>query len=697
MAANRIPDEIISEILSPALRVSDTTFSTLNSVAGASPFLTFSESSSAYLEVSKSWLRVGTPLLYNVVSIRSTAQAQALAATFTTNPDLGQFIKKLRVEGGYGTFMLTIIQAAPKITDIYLTLLLEKSDNASGLCQALPLLNPVRLILDGHGLFRPSTSAKELYQTLEDCIIHWGKLTRVEAQLNMAHDFSKVLSLILHLDTLVIWLKDYPSWHWLPGYVREISENPNLKRVILSLEPQRSYDSIKSQQLLYDEYKGNPRMTALLNLPDERPSFGNPHLECTEMDISHSSFAYPARLAADATHEEAIWSRVLFFTSRDDVPELNPEGGHSFGFGYHDRPPSRVDPLLVCKMFARLGLPHLYTIVVIASAARARSLVSQLERHPELALHIRALCLDLYDVNDVFDQLVLHMPALVELQAKYRGWGSKISWKAFKDLAETSGAHLRFLRGLQVKGSIEVVSPAALFLFSQIVSLDWDPDVKFDITQELIPRATFNTLTKLTVDKFDGSFFDVLACMELPFLETIFFNSLDSVCDGAAFFQRHGSKLRELKLSERQLNAPNVEIWRNCPMLATLRIFCDHEHFVRDSCLTTSAILPRLEEIFFEILNEYEKLTTKEQIPHFNRLINALRTTNSFPALREVYHPLCKWPTTEHGKDTWSKWAEKLLTRDVHLVGPDGVRWRPRMQPPKQPRRGRNVGLSKSK
>ncbi|KAF7365463.1 F-box domain-containing protein [Mycena venus] len=91
-----IPDEILSEILSPALRVSDAAFAaTFETV---SPFLSTSESSSAFLLVSKSFLRVATPLLYNVVVLRSKAQAQALAGVLTSNPALGKFIRKLRLE-----------------------------------------------------------------------------------------------------------------------------------------------------------------------------------------------------------------------------------------------------------------------------------------------------------------------------------------------------------------------------------------------------------------------------------------------------------------------------------------------------------------------------------------------------------------------------------------------------------------------
>src|ERR1700761_8680417 len=97
MSDNSLPDEIISEILSPALKVADDVFSDTSRV---SPFSNYSESTSAYLLVCKSWLRVATPLLYHVVVLRSTAQAKALAGALSMNNALGQFIKKLRVEGG---------------------------------------------------------------------------------------------------------------------------------------------------------------------------------------------------------------------------------------------------------------------------------------------------------------------------------------------------------------------------------------------------------------------------------------------------------------------------------------------------------------------------------------------------------------------------------------------------------------------
>jgi hypothetical protein len=116
-----LPDEIISEILSPALHVSD---DLLCDTSPASSFATYGKSTSTFLFVCKDWLRVSTPLLYNVVVLHSKAQPKALDTTLKKNPDLGRYIKKLCVEGGFGPSMRGILKNAPNITEISISLLL---------------------------------------------------------------------------------------------------------------------------------------------------------------------------------------------------------------------------------------------------------------------------------------------------------------------------------------------------------------------------------------------------------------------------------------------------------------------------------------------------------------------------------------------------------------------------------------------
>jgi hypothetical protein len=77
--AEKIPDEIVSEILALHLKVPDDLFSQASSI---SLFVSLSQSSSDVLLVCRAcraWLRCGTPFLYRTVILRSKAQAQALA------------------------------------------------------------------------------------------------------------------------------------------------------------------------------------------------------------------------------------------------------------------------------------------------------------------------------------------------------------------------------------------------------------------------------------------------------------------------------------------------------------------------------------------------------------------------------------------------------------------------------------------
>jgi hypothetical protein len=157
-----------SEILSPALTVSDEAFS---DTTQNSPFASYSESSSAFLLVSKAWLRVATPLLYHVVVLRSKAQAAALDVALRENPQLGRFIKKLRVEGGYGGAMLKIIQRAPNVTDLVLSINIWSADNVSGLTRGLPLMNPTRVVLFDtpyHGT--RNKNSQIILETVKQCI-----------------------------------------------------------------------------------------------------------------------------------------------------------------------------------------------------------------------------------------------------------------------------------------------------------------------------------------------------------------------------------------------------------------------------------------------------------------------------------------------------------------------------------------------
>ncbi|KAK7048814.1 F-box domain-containing protein [Favolaschia claudopus] len=156
MSSVSLPDEIISEILAPTLKISDDVFSDTSDI---SPFATYSGDSPTQ---------------------RRPLHAKALSVALSGNKELGQFIKKLRlVEGGYGPLMYTILQYAPNITDILLSLQLYSADDTTGLCNGLKLISPIRLILWNGQLeynFRDNKMISQLVNTICQCIPQWNRL-----------------------------------------------------------------------------------------------------------------------------------------------------------------------------------------------------------------------------------------------------------------------------------------------------------------------------------------------------------------------------------------------------------------------------------------------------------------------------------------------------------------------------------------
>ncbi|TDL27927.1 hypothetical protein BD410DRAFT_835195 [Rickenella mellea] len=176
---HNLPDEILKEILAPPLRISENDFR-FSGGTDVSPFGRTFRNSTRVLLVSKQWMRVATPLLYEGVIIRSTAQAQALALAVKCNKVLGTFIKRLRMEGGFGMDTARFIAAAPNIRELVVSLNLREGDKAGGLCDASPKMNPRRLIINPGEPGPLSTKAIHLRNVLTACIRNWPHLETLE-------------------------------------------------------------------------------------------------------------------------------------------------------------------------------------------------------------------------------------------------------------------------------------------------------------------------------------------------------------------------------------------------------------------------------------------------------------------------------------------------------------------------------------
>ncbi|TDL29937.1 hypothetical protein BD410DRAFT_47127 [Rickenella mellea] len=175
---NSFPEEVLKEIFTSALLIPDEKFSFAKT--GLSPFGQNLASTASVLLVCKRWLRVATPLLYEDVVLRSTAQAQALADSLTANPRFALYVKRLRMEGGFGTSLSIILSKCPHIVELFITLDIFGDDSIDGLHAALMLAKPHRVILSKHTRAKNGKVLK-LMNEIISCVKHkWHSLETFE-------------------------------------------------------------------------------------------------------------------------------------------------------------------------------------------------------------------------------------------------------------------------------------------------------------------------------------------------------------------------------------------------------------------------------------------------------------------------------------------------------------------------------------
>ncbi|KAJ6567103.1 hypothetical protein B0H19DRAFT_1139456 [Mycena capillaripes] len=681
MSEHSLPDEIISEILSPALKVSDEVFSDTSEV---SPFASYSESTSAYLLVCKSWLRVATPLLYNVVILRSKAQAKALGLALSGNKQLGQFIKKLRVEGGYGPPMHIILRSSPNITDLFISFEIYSSDNTGGLCKGLPLINPTRLILRDFGYKRlENKMLTQLIDAVVESMLKWDRLCVFDCPYNgsiRASPFIPPLVKSKRLHTLIIPQASGLSWAY-----SEFKQCPlqiiRIKRPIWHWE-QRYIP------------KADPALLALLEFSEQSPpgknSAQDPTSELPSIAPSLNPSFIPLAGAAEEVYD-AIWARILYFAM--SVPELANGVAHR-------KIPRRLPLLLVSKKFNRLGLPHYYTYTTLKNSSAMSQIASILSKNPSIGPCIRGLSPRFGDSDDGWDSaesnsdieddvsegdsmltILSQTSGLVRLGAATSLWGDSyqienaISWGAFETMSRCSGSTLREL-SVRIKTSQKKVSATVFEDLTALRTLDWVCQTSFTSTDS--PSDGLPSLEKLCISSASDSFFTALSLMKLESLRHVVL--LTDTAAPEKFLKAHGHKLIELKLPYTILKTSNVEIFEVCLNLTSISLSIGYDTSLRtdDFKFDSPQGVPSLVKI---ILDTPFWSSNNKRIAAWNQFFLNFEPVR-FPNLREMEVKCCVWPTSERDitKSCWVRWAEILLKRNISLTDKAGKKWRPRLK-----------------
>ncbi|KAJ7503396.1 hypothetical protein B0H11DRAFT_582819 [Mycena galericulata] len=650
-----LPDEIISEILSPALKVSDELFSDTSDV---SPFAKYTLSTSAYLLVCKDWLRVATPLLYNVVVLRSKSQANALEKVLLQNQEFGRFIKKLRVEGGFGIALHTILKSAPNITDVSLSLAIWSSDSTSGLCKGLSLINPQRVILLDPYARKPLKNQQlaTLSKTVRSCIRTWdnmkifgfpyGSKTMydpiwTQRALNLVEALSQS-----HVQTVLL----SSTFNGIPSFIEPLCKIGSLK--VLQFH---SVDPYTMSRLNSD-----PQIKALARYPTSEPTREQtlPPFVVPDIAPSLNPTFKPMQFASEEV-QETIWKRVLFFAMYVEEfrsPSFSPLPTESH--------PSRLPILRVSRYFNRLGLPYLYDCPNLTYVSM-RSIQTQLEAHPDLGAYIRFLFVpdSIPDVNML--EIVALAPNLERLLPRVAHRPQYIFIDVLNLLARTAGSSLQEISG-GINPRSAIVSPSILAQFTALRVLDLRSNHPLKVEPDS-KSYSLKMLHTLRIDGYDTSFFEVFAGMRLESLHTVslsFYMDTVQITVVRKFLRAHGDRILHLTVGEVDA-AVDFSPFDLCKNLVEVEFHGE----CNAGQLTRKTAYKSLTKI---VANELSKSLAKLDSLNFDK----------FPALREIRIRRLEWPVTERGisKSKVIPFAESLLENDIKLTDSTGKHWVPRVQ-----------------
>ncbi|KAJ7061332.1 hypothetical protein C8F01DRAFT_1057881 [Mycena amicta] len=692
MFDNAPPDEVLSEILAPALKVDEGTFS--NTTSKVSPFATYTESPSAYLLVNKAWLRVATPLLYNTVVLRSKAQAKALERALSENPVLGQFIKQLRVEGGYGAPMHRILKLSPNISHLYLTLVIPSGDSTDGLCKGLALISPTSFILyDTIHIPHQAKNkmARNLVTAIVDAIPGWQMLSTfhcpymADADLSVRNDrwqsIAQPLVKAQKLHTLTSnSLVD-------AAFLYETFKACPLRSIVIK-------ERLSQYDLRYDQLERvDPVLKAMLVYKTWRDVTPPPGTIAPEFEPSLNPF-YKPMINASEEVQDRIWSRVLYFALY--VPEL---GELPIRW---DIPKTRVSVLTVSSRFQRLGIPHLCAHVYIHTKSSLDLFADLLSKNLPLKRNISTLIAHAYPID--VPRIVEHQATMQKIlpgidglrrlssirgQLQYTVYyaaESPIAWNTFVsvDFGRLEECSIRI-------ATERLVSPAVFSRLEELRVLRWRCETSFVIETTAIPVDALPKLEELIVREADSSFGTVLSHMKLPSLKRArFLQTINS----EVLLEIHGSTLSTLEIPASALLALNTHIFDLCSNLTSLTVCWAYQRIQpgggafllppEGDVFNAGIPVISVAEIIFDTVFPLEQAALKDRWSQF--LVNTF-PHESLPNLKEIRTTTFKWPTTERdiAKSPWVTAAETLLSREITLKDAEGKSWRPRLKVVKGP------------
>ncbi|KZV93018.1 hypothetical protein EXIGLDRAFT_836020 [Exidia glandulosa HHB12029] len=674
--AHELADELVKEILAPPLFVSDELFADTGPI---SPFSKATYSAADVLLVCKRWMRVATPALYHTVVIRSTAQANALAAALKRNPDFGRYIKKLRLEGAYGDRLKILATTSPDISDFCMSLAIWADSGITGLTKVMSAINPRRVVLTtAVSAYENSTNKKrtEVIAKLCSCIPIWTNLetfsfsgsSGVESPEMLKHfAIAEALSKATSLRAVHIWFGEWPNAIWQStsrGFLETLASNTGVQ--CFHVHPVISYRGMDAS--LKTETPAYMLSRAVVWSPHATTP---PHGVEITLDDSNPFYVPMANVPEAMRHQ--IWSKVFDFAVSGPTAPTVPKYRYLSWYDedYFDLMAAR-SLILTSHAFAAIVIPLLCCHLRPMSEAAVGTVIQYMQKYSVKGSTVFSLELP----------TTQQATPLIRSLTQLRVCRVMASSTYLTQLALTSGPTLQrlILVGISRDDGGAAFSPHLLFPFTAVTTLclDYSSTTSRWRTYKLSrspPTTALENVTRLEINS--GDLLNALALFSLPKVTHFICGPVPLKEKSELFVERHGSKLREVKIQY----ASDIELDR-CSSLETLELSQTWGKSIDVPLPNGHPILRRLKLHWPPNLG-----FGRSKRPHWNILFERL-TRARFPSLQEVHlltdpgrNDTGIWPATEHDikKSQWPKYSETLATEGITLFDHTGRSWRPRL------------------
>ncbi|KAH7101988.1 hypothetical protein BKA62DRAFT_829808 [Auriculariales sp. MPI-PUGE-AT-0066] len=681
---HKLADELLKEILAPPLLVPDALFCNTDDV---SPFSRVDRSASDVLLVCKRWMRVATPCLYETIVIRSTAQAHALSAALTRNPQFGAYVRRFRIENTYAMYLSTkIIATMPNIRVLLITIGIMHADKLTDLHALIARPQIEHLLLAAVATWKTLK-----HVTTSDAI--WGEL---------GHKFWDALAACRTLRTIEI------TCSYLPLQIpyQRVFANPSLKQ--LNFVSRRSCALPGYQIEGWLNATSDVSCQVLFKQPSSTVSL-SPHAESKvpnslKADTASAAIVSPnpfwTPLASASIDERVdIWAHILAFAVQNQKGFYLRRYNQCASWIDYERVDVGVarTTLLLSKELSIATIRAVSEHLSPSTGSSLQTMSTLMKRDPALRRVPRTLRMsyglkvlptdgkNLISFLELLQQLesavftgawigqldsadwltaigpsVGHTLLRLDVDACY----SSVQWNRFGPAAS------------RVAGKVAngvMLDPVAIFgELEALQELSWSCELlQFSVPHSLEDFKGLARLKKLKVGLGHHSFFTFLSTVPLPALEEVDLIQFKNYPKRAfKFLQKHGAAIRTFTLA----GATTQEDMDTLTQVEELRLFKDDTVRLLD-CVRC----PSVKKI---VLGWHT--SSAKKLSRFTSAFALLVThPTSFPNLREIWvNTGLVWPTNEREekKNFWVPHSQSLATVNITLRDGSGRAWRQRLK-----------------